>query len=60
MSFGFKNARAIYQKLMDWVFKYHIRRNIEVYADDILVKSTRIKDLISDLEETFSASEVMF
>lgn len=38
---------------MDRIFKYHIRRNIEVYGDDTLVKSTQKEDLINNLDETF-------
>lgn len=39
---------------MDQVFKHQIERNIKVYIDDILVKLTKIKELISDLKETSS------
>lgn len=53
MPFGLKIAEAIYHMLMDQVFKDQIRRNIEVYEDDILVKSSRVEDSVGDLEETF-------
>lgn len=39
MPFYVKNASAIYQKLMDKIFKGLIRKNIEVYIDDMVVKS---------------------
>ncbi|XP_075499303.1 uncharacterized protein LOC142537694 [Primulina tabacum] len=39
MPFGFKNARATYQRLMNHVFQKQIGRNIEVYVDDILIKT---------------------
>jgi len=39
MSFGLKNAGAIYQRLMDKVFKGLIGRNVEVCVDDVVVKS---------------------
>jgi len=39
MSFGLKNAGATYQRLMDKVFKGMIARNVEVYVDEIVVKS---------------------
>ena len=42
MSFGLKNVGAIYQRMMNNVVVEQIGRNIEVYVDDILVKS---KDL---------------
>lgn len=54
MPFRLKNVRATYQRLMDHVFKQQIERNIEMYVEDILVKSTWAKDLIGDLEETFA------
>lgn len=44
MSFGLKNARATYQRLMTKIFKPLIRDIIEVYIDDVVVKSkTRSK-----------------
>lgn len=44
MSFGLKNVEAIFQKLMDKIFENQIGRNIEVYLDDILVKSSKEED----------------
>lgn len=44
MLFGLKNAGVTYQRLMDQVFKYQIERNIEVYVDNILNKSTRTEE----------------
>jgi len=41
MPFGLKNARATYQRLVNHMFCPQIRRNVEVYVDDMLVKSTR-------------------
>lgn len=54
MSFRLKNAGATYQWLMDKVFMDQLGLNIEVYIDDILVKSLLVGNLILDLEETFS------
>lgn len=39
MSLGLKNAGAMYQKMMDTVFKDQIGRNMAVYVDDMFVKS---------------------
>lgn len=39
MPFGLKNVDATFQRLMDKVFKDQIGKNVEVYVDDILVKS---------------------
>ncbi|XP_073119830.1 uncharacterized protein [Henckelia pumila] len=53
MPFGLKNAGATYQRMMDRVFKNQLGRNVEVYVDDILVKSRTRNHFIPDLEETF-------
>ncbi|XP_042466307.1 uncharacterized protein LOC122048857 [Zingiber officinale] len=53
MPFGLKNAGAMYQRLMNKVFRMQIRRNLEVYIDGILIKSLRAADLCADIEETF-------
>lgn len=39
MPFGLKNAGAIYQRAMITMFHQHIHKIMEVYVDDILVKS---------------------
>ncbi len=39
MLFGLKNASATYQRLMNKVFSSQIGRNMEVYVDDMIVKS---------------------
>ena len=44
MPFGLKNVEATYQKLMTKIFKPLIGHIVEVYIDDIVVKSrTRSK-----------------
>ena len=53
MPFGLKNVRATYQRLMNKMFAYQIGRNIQVYVDDMLVKSLRENDHLNDLYETF-------
>ena len=54
MPFGLKNARATYQRLMNKMFAHQIGRNVQVYVDDMLVKSLREKDYLDDLRETFN------
>ncbi|XP_073131895.1 uncharacterized protein [Henckelia pumila] len=46
-------GRATYQRMMDKVFQSQLGRNVEVYVDDILVKSRTRDHFISNLEETF-------
>ena len=53
MSFGLKNAGATYQRLMNKIFAHQIGRNVQVYVDDMLVKSLRENDHLNDLQETF-------
>ena len=54
MPFGLKNARATYQRLMNKMFTHQLRRNVQVYIDDMLVKSVRENDHLNDLQETFN------
>ena len=41
MPFGLKNARATYQRLVNHMFRPQIGQNVEVYMDDMLVKSAK-------------------
>ncbi len=52
--FGLKNAGATYQRLVSQIFKDQIGQNMEVYVDDMLVKSRIAKDHVADLDEAFS------
>ena len=54
MPFGLKNAGATYQRLMNKMFAQQIGRNVQVYVDDMLVKSQREEDHLEDLKETFN------
>ncbi|XP_071906258.1 uncharacterized protein [Coffea arabica] len=53
MSFMLKNAGATYQRLVNKLFKNQIGRNLEVYVDDMLVKSRTPEQFFSDLREIF-------
>jgi hypothetical protein len=53
MPFGLRNAGATYQRCMNHVFGEHIGRTVEAYVDDIIVKTRKASDLLSDLETTF-------
>jgi hypothetical protein len=49
MPFGLRNAGATYQRCMNHVFGEHIGRTVEAYVDDIVVKTRKASDLLSDL-----------
>ena len=53
MPFGLKNAGAMYQGLMNKISARQIGRNVQVYLDDMLVKSIWEDDHLDDLKETF-------
>lgn len=53
MPFVLKNAGETYQRMVNKIFEKQIRRNVEVYVDDMLVKSSREADHITNLNETF-------
>lgn len=54
MSFGLKNAGATYQRLVNKMFHDQLGKTMEVYIDDMLVKSLEEEDHISHLEECFN------
>nr|KYP40114.1 Retrovirus-related Pol polyprotein from transposon 17.6 [Cajanus cajan] len=54
MPFGLKNTGATYQRLMDKVFQHQIGRNMEVYVDDMVVKTLSAEAHAIDLAEVFS------
>ena len=54
MSFELKNVGATYQRLINKMFAHQLGRNVQVYVDDMLVKSMRENDHLNDLQETFN------
>ena len=53
MPFDLKNAGTTYQRLMNKMFAPQIETNVQVYVDNMLVKSRREEDHLEDLRETF-------
>ncbi|GJW41850.1 reverse transcriptase domain-containing protein [Tanacetum coccineum] len=53
MPFGLRNASATYQRLVDKIFHGQIGRNLEVYVDDLVIKSRTEDEVVRDIEETF-------
>ena len=44
MPFGLKNARSTYQRMMTKMFEPQLCKNIEVYIDDMVVKSKVVSE----------------
>ncbi|XP_019261471.1 PREDICTED: uncharacterized protein LOC109239371 [Nicotiana attenuata] len=53
MPFGLKNAEATYQRLVTKMFKDQFDKTMNVYIDDMLVKSVKAEDHIDHLKEAF-------
>ena len=53
MPFGLKNAGATYQRLVTKMFRPLLGRTMEVYIDDMLVKSKQRPDHVDHLQQTF-------
>ena len=53
MPFGLKNARVTYQRLVNRMFQKQIETFMEVYIDDMLVKSIKAELHITHLAEEF-------
>nr|XP_027124338.1 uncharacterized protein LOC113741048 [Coffea arabica] len=53
MPFGLKNAGATYQRTMTTLFHDMIHKEMEVYVDDIIIKSKKVDDHLVDLKKLF-------
>ena len=53
MPFGLKNARSIYQRMMNRMFEPQLGKNIEVYIDDMVVKSKVVSEHVGNLRGIF-------
>ena len=53
MPFGLKNAGATYQRLVTKMFRPLLGSTMEVYIDDMLVKSKQCPDHSAHLQQTF-------
>jgi len=49
MPFGLKNAGATYQRMMTRMFEPQLGKTIEIYIDDMVVKSKAESKHVSDL-----------
>ncbi|GJU59426.1 reverse transcriptase domain-containing protein [Tanacetum coccineum] len=52
MPFDLKNAGATYQRLVDKAFNSQVGWNVEVYVDDLVIKSYTEAEMLRDVDET--------
>ena len=53
MPFGLKNAGSTYQRMMTRMFESLLGKNIEIYIDDMVVKSKVVSEHLGDLRVIF-------
>ncbi|GJR16432.1 reverse transcriptase domain-containing protein [Tanacetum coccineum] len=53
MPFSLKSAGAMYHRLVDKDFDSQVGRNIEVYVDDLVIKSHTEAEMLRDINEMF-------
>ena len=53
MPFGLKNAGSTYQRMMTKMFESRLGKTIEVYIDDMVVKSKLVSEHLADLTNVF-------
>ena len=53
MSFGLKNAGSTYLRMMTKMFEPQLGKSIEVYIDDMVVKSKMVSKHVRDLGNIF-------
>lgn len=56
MPFDLKNVGATYKRVVNQIFSEQIGRDMEVYVDDMLVKSIEEGGHLDDLKETFETT----
>ena len=53
MPFGLKNTGSTYQRITTRMFELLLRKNIEIYIDDMVVKSKVVSEHLGDLRVIF-------
>ena len=53
MSFGLKNVGSTYQRMMMRIFEPQLGKSIEVYIDNMVVKSKVVSEQVGDLRNIF-------
>ena len=53
MPFGLKNEGSTYQRMMTRMFEPQLGKNIEIYVDDMVLKSKMVTKHLEDLGDIF-------
>jgi hypothetical protein len=53
MTFGLKNAGAMYQRAMNYIYHDLIGKLVQIYINDVVVKSTSTRGHLEDLCQVF-------
>jgi len=56
MTFGLKNASATYQRAMNFIFHEFIGKLVEIYIDDVVVKSGDFAKHLADLRKVLECT----
>jgi hypothetical protein len=56
MTLGLKNAGATYQRAMNYIFHELIGKVVEIYIDDVVVKSKVYREHLADLRRTLKCT----
>ena len=56
MTFGLKNAGATYQRAMNFIFHKFIGTLVEIYIDDVVVKSRGYQEHLADLRDVLECT----
>jgi hypothetical protein len=56
MTFGLKNAGATYQRAMNYIFHELIGKVVEIYMDDVVIKSFDHESHLDDVRKTLECT----
>ena len=56
MTFGLKNVGAMYQRAMNYIFHELISKIVEIYIDDVVVKSKGYQEHLTDLRKALECT----
>jgi hypothetical protein len=57
MTFGLKNAGATYQRAMNYIFHELIGKIVEIYIDDVVIKSLNHESHLNDVWKTLECTQ---